>query len=131
MIGELRKHMGEHEHDLSDIKITPENYAEFICILSEGKINSSAAQTVLAEMYKAGGDPSQIIEEKDLAQMDNSDELEKIVEQVLSENQKAVDDYKKGETQIMGFLIGRIKQHFPSSDTNQIKKALETSILNT
>ncbi|OGH51359.1 MAG: hypothetical protein A3G13_01755 [Candidatus Levybacteria bacterium RIFCSPLOWO2_12_FULL_37_7] len=61
----------------------------------------------------------------------NPDELEKIVEQVLSENQKAVDDYKKGETQIMGFLIGRIKQHFPSSDTNQIKKALETSILNT
>ncbi|HAT74306.1 MAG: Aspartyl/glutamyl-tRNA(Asn/Gln) amidotransferase subunit B [Candidatus Moranbacteria bacterium GW2011_GWF2_36_839] len=107
MIGELRKHMGEHEHDLSDIKITPENYAEFICILSEGKINSSAAQTVLAEMYKAGGDPSQIIEEKNLAQMDNSDELEKIVEEVLAKNEKSVVDFKAGKENALKFLIGQ------------------------
>ncbi len=107
MIGELRRHMGEHEHDLAEIKITPENYAEFICILSCGKINSSAAQTVLAEMYKAGGDPSQIIEEKNLAQMDNSDELEKIVEEVLAKNEKSVVDFKAGKENALKFLLGQ------------------------
>ncbi|MFZ2975478.1 MAG: Asp-tRNA(Asn)/Glu-tRNA(Gln) amidotransferase subunit GatB [Candidatus Moraniibacteriota bacterium] len=108
IIGELRRHMGEHEHDLADIKITPENYAELICILSCGKINSSAAQTVLAEMYKAGGDPSQIIEEKNLAQMDNSDELEKIIEEVLAKNEKSVTDFKSGKENALKFLIGQI-----------------------
>ena len=111
MIGELRKHMGEHEHDLADIKITPENYAEFICILSEGKINSSAAQTVLAEMYKTGGDPSQIIEEKNLAQMDDSDELEKIVEEVLAKNEKSVADFRAGKENASKFLIGQVMAH--------------------
>ncbi len=108
MIGELRRHMGEHGHDLADIKIMPENYAEFICILSEGKINSSAAQTVLAEMYKTGGDPSQIIEEKNLAQMDNSDELEKIIDEVLVKNEKSVVDFKAGKENALKFLIGQV-----------------------
>lgn len=108
IIGELRRHMGEHEHNLVDIKITPENYAEFICILSAGKINSSAAQTVLAEMYKAGGDPSQIIEEKNLAQMDNSDELEKIIKEVLAKNEKSVVDFKTGKENALKFLIGQV-----------------------
>jgi len=108
IIGELRRHMGEHEHNLADIKITPENYAELICILSCGKINSSAAQTVLAEMYKTGGDPSQIIEEKNLVQMDNSDELEKIIEEVLAKNEKSVADFKAGKENALKFLIGQV-----------------------
>ena len=111
IIGELRKHMGEHEHDLSDIKITPENYAEFICILASGKINSSAAQTVLAEMYKTGGDPSQIIEEKNLAQMDNLEELEKIIDEVLAKNEKSVVDFKTGKENALKFLIGQVMAH--------------------
>lgn len=107
IITELRKHLQEKNENLKDIKITPENYAEFICILSEGKINSSAAQIVLAEMYKTGGDPSQIIEEKNLTQMDNSEELEKIVEEVLVKNEKSVADFRAGKENALKFLIGQ------------------------
>ena len=64
LISEVRKHLAENNHDIRDIKITPENYAELIGIVADGKINSSAAQTVLKEMYHTGGDPSQIIDEK-------------------------------------------------------------------
>ena len=108
LITELRKHMMEGGHKIQDLKITPENYAEFICILSSGKINSSAAQTVLAEMYKNGGDPSQIIESKNLAQMDNSDELEEIISEVLSKNEKSVADFKAGKENALKFLMGQV-----------------------
>jgi aspartyl-tRNA(Asn)/glutamyl-tRNA(Gln) amidotransferase subunit B len=108
IITELRRHMGEHEHSLADIKITPENYAEFVGIVADGKINSSAAQTVLAEMYKTGADPSQIILEKNLAQMDNSDELEKIIEEVLAKNEKSVTDFKAGKENALKFLMGQV-----------------------
>ncbi len=57
--------------------------------------------------------------------------LEKIIQGVLKENEKAVQDYKKGKTQVLGFLIGKVKQRYKNGDTNQIKKTLETSIQNT
>jgi aspartyl-tRNA(Asn)/glutamyl-tRNA(Gln) amidotransferase subunit B len=107
VIGELRRHMVLGEHKIGEIKITPENYAELICIVSSGKINSSATQTVLSEMYKTGGDPSQIIEEKNLVQMDDSVELEKIIDEVLAKNEKSVVDFKAGKENALKFLIGQ------------------------
>ena len=108
IITELRKHLQEKNENLKDIKITSENYAEFICILSSGKINSSAAQTVLAEMYKTGGDPSQIISEKNLTQMDNSEELGKAIDEVLAKNEKSIADFKAGKENALKFLIGQV-----------------------
>jgi aspartyl-tRNA(Asn)/glutamyl-tRNA(Gln) amidotransferase subunit B len=108
MIVEIRKHLAEHNHSMADLKITPENYAELICIVGSGKINSSAAQAVLLEMYKTGGDPSQIIESKNLSQMDNEGELEKIIEEVILNNEKSVSDYKAGKENALKFLTGQI-----------------------
>lgn len=55
-------------------------------------------------------------------------ELEKIIQKVLSENQKAVLDYKNGKTQILGFLLGQIFKHFPKGDKNLIKNKLEEEL---
>jgi len=108
IIVEIRKHLSEHNHSMADLKITPENYAELICIVGSGKINSSAAQTVLAEMYKTGGDPSQIIESKNLGQLDDDSELEKIVEGVIRNNEKSVSDFKAGKENALKFLTGQV-----------------------
>ena len=108
VITELRRHMMLGGHKVQDVKITQENYAELICIVSSGKINSSAAQTVLGEMYKNGGDPSQIIKTKNLAQMDNPDELEEIIDDVLIKNEKSVADFKAGKENALKFLMGQV-----------------------
>ena len=107
-ITELRRHMAEHGHDLRDIKITPENYAELIGLIADGKINSTAAQTVLAEMYRTGGDPSQIIAEKNLAQLDGGDALEKMVDAVLAKNESSVADFKNGKDNALKYLMGQV-----------------------
>jgi aspartyl-tRNA(Asn)/glutamyl-tRNA(Gln) amidotransferase subunit B len=108
IVSELRKHLIENKHDIRDIKITPENYAELIGLVADGKINSSAAQSVLREMYHTGGDPSQIIEEKNLGQMEDSSELEAAVESVLAANSKSVEDYKAGKQNALQFLVGQV-----------------------
>lgn len=107
IITELRKHLTEHGHSIKDIEITPENYAELICFVASGKINSSAAQVVLAQMYKTGGDPSQIIEEKNLAQVSDEGELLKIIDEIVAKNQKSAEDYKNGKENALKFLIGQ------------------------
>src|SRR3989344_8446560 len=51
-------------------------------------------------------------------------ELEKIVKEILEKNPKAIEDYKKGKVQVIAFLTGMVKKHFPKGDTNQIREAL-------
>ncbi|MBU2028350.1 Asp-tRNA(Asn)/Glu-tRNA(Gln) amidotransferase subunit GatB [Patescibacteria group bacterium] len=108
IVSELQKHLIKNNETVKDIKITPENYAELIVIIASGKINSSAAQTVLEEMYRTGGDPSQIIETKGLLQMDDENELNKIVEKVLADNEASVKDYQSGKTNALQFLVGQV-----------------------
>jgi aspartyl-tRNA(Asn)/glutamyl-tRNA(Gln) amidotransferase subunit B len=108
MVSELQKHMVENKETIRDIKITPENYAELVAIVADGKIGSSAAQTVLEEMYKTGGDPSQIIETKNLLQVSDEGVLAEIVEAVLVKNEKSVADYKAGKQNALQFLMGQV-----------------------
>ncbi|MGW8184672.1 MAG: Asp-tRNA(Asn)/Glu-tRNA(Gln) amidotransferase subunit GatB [Candidatus Moraniibacteriota bacterium] len=117
---EIRKHLVECQEKICDIKIKPENYAELIGIVADGKINSSAAQIVLEEMYKNGTDPSQIIEDKNLSQMDNSAELEQAVDKILAENQASVDDYKGGKENAFKFLMGQIMKETKGKANPQI-----------
>lgn len=109
MLTEVRKHLSERGEDVSTIPFTPENYAEFIALVADGKINSSAAQTVLAEMYRGGdNDPSHIVDRLNLAQMSDTGELETMVDQVISQNEKSVADFKSGKENALQFLMGQV-----------------------
>ncbi len=92
---------------VSNCKITPENFAEFITMIYEGKISSSGAQAMLEEMFATGGDPSNILDEKGLAQVSDEGEIEKIIDEVIKNNQKSVEDYKSGKEVALKFLVGQ------------------------
>lgn len=55
-------------------------------------------------------------------------ELEKIIQQVLSQNQKAVRDYKKGKEQALMFLVGQVKRMHEHVDTHRIIDIIKRSI---
>jgi len=88
--------------------ITPENFAEFLTLIYRGEISSKIAKFILQEMFSTGADPSHIIEEKGLSQISDEAEIEKIVGEVISKNQKAVEDFKKGKSNAFQFLVGQI-----------------------
>jgi len=108
LLTETQKSLFEKGLDIEDIKITPENFAELIKIVYKKEVNSSTAQAVLSEMFEKGGDPSQIIKEKGLAQTNNEEELDQIAEKVIAENSKSVEDYKKGKENAIKFLMGQV-----------------------
>lgn len=89
-------------------KISPENFAEFIALIYKGEISSKIAKIVLDEMFRNGGDPSQIIADKGLAMVSDAGAIKAIVEKVLSSEPAAVNDYKKGKASAFQFLIGKV-----------------------
>lgn len=108
LINEVFKHLKADGLDIKDLKITPENFAEFICLVYQGKVNSSAAQTILAQMVKKGGDPTNIMAELGLEQIDDKAALEKIVVEIVDKNQKQVAEYKAGKTNVLQFMVGQV-----------------------
>ena len=108
IITHLHKIMGDNKIKIKNLKITAENFAELIKMVHLGEINSSVAQTILEEMFKTGGDPSHIAEEKDLRQVSDSGELKNIVSKVLADNPSAVEDFKAGKENAIKFLMGQV-----------------------
>jgi aspartyl-tRNA(Asn)/glutamyl-tRNA(Gln) amidotransferase subunit B len=90
-----------------EIKITAENFAELIYLTFIGEISSSGTQEVLKEMFKIGGDPSQIIESKNLKQLSKEEDLNKIAEKIIKNNPQPVEDYKQGKEIALQFLVGQ------------------------
>lgn len=107
ILNELQKLLYLGKVDVSRCKITPENFAEFIVMIHQGKISSSGAQAMLAEMFATGGDPSNILEEKELGQVSDESEIEKVADAVIKNNPKSVGDYKNGKEAALKFLIGQ------------------------
>jgi len=107
-------------------KITPENFAEFISLINQGEISSSAADVVLREMQKTGGDPSQIIGEKDLRQ---TSDLDNIIQKVIKNNPKPVQDYQAGKQEALKFLIGQIMKETKGKANPQEARKLLIKLL--
>lgn len=92
----------------AEFKVTPENFAEFITMISAGDISSKIAKTVLEVMMESGQDPSQIIEERGLSQVSDEGELSALIAKIIENNAKAVADYASGKENAFQYLTGQI-----------------------
>ena len=107
LLSELFKHLKADNKTIVDIDVTPENFAELITLVYQDKINSSAGQKILEVMYANGGDPTHIMKDLGLEQMDNRGELENIIKAILEKNPKQVEDYKNGKEALSQFFVGQ------------------------
>lgn len=129
LITELQKLLKINNKELENLKITPENFAEFIVITKKGEISSSGAQAVLAEMFKTGADPSHVIESQDLRQVSDTGEIEKIAQDVISNNPDPVADFKAGKAQAMQFLVGQVMKVSKGKANPSMAREILTKII--
>lgn len=107
ILRDLMHYLYENKLELSHTTLSPEKFAEFISVIDQGIINSKVAQDVFIEMMKSGNYPTQIIQEKNLKQIDSKDELEKIVQEVINANPESVAKYKAGNERLFMFFVGQ------------------------
>ena len=108
MINKIMPILEETQADIKNLKMKPENFAELMALLFAKKINNNAGLEILQEMIKSGADPSHLIKEKNLGQISDTKELEKIIDQVINDNPKPVEDYKNGKENAIKSLIGQV-----------------------
>ena len=107
LTSDLRGVMAEQGIDFRENKLTPENFADLIELISHGKISSRTAKDLLREMADKGGDPNTLLQEKGLEQISDERELAAVVKKIIEANPAAVSDYKKGKETALQFLVGK------------------------
>ena len=130
ILGEISKVLNEESLTISELNITSKKLAELIKEIEKGTISNTAAKKVFDEILETGKEVADIIKEKGLAQVNDEDEIKKIVEEVLNQNQKSIEDYKNGKTNALGFLVGQVMKASKGKANPQIINKLIIEALN-
>lgn len=93
---------------IKEINITPENFAEFLHMIGTEKINSANAQKLLQLMVDTGADPSHIMEDHNLGQMNDPGALSALVSEIISQNPDQVLQIKNGKLPLIKWFVGVI-----------------------
>lgn len=107
LLGDISRIMNEKGTDGLDIPIKPEAMVEFIKLIEKGTISNTAGKKVIEQMYETGKAPEAIIKEQGLEQVSDASALDGIVQEVIKSNPKPIEDYKRGKTNVMGYLVGQ------------------------
>ncbi|MBT3413182.1 MAG: hypothetical protein HN424_03885, partial [Candidatus Jacksonbacteria bacterium] len=124
LINNLAKLLNESNTKLKDTKITPENFAELLALVFEKKVNSTAAQTILDELFKTGNDPASIVQEQGLEQVSDIGELDSIIKKAIDANTDVVKDYKSGKENAVMFLVGAVMKESKGKANPQVVKEM-------
>lgn len=99
----------ERELTVEEIPITPKHLAELITLIKKGTISGKIAKKVIVKMFdEPEKSPQTIVEENGWAQMNDTAELESIIEKIVEDNPKSVEDIKGGNQKAYGFLTGQV-----------------------
>lgn len=105
---DFTKKLNDAEIEITDCKITPENLAHLIMLIDKGTISSKIAKKVFDEMFETGKDANKIVEDNGMVQMSDEGAIKEIVEKVVKNNPKSIEDYKAGKDRALGFLVGQV-----------------------
>ncbi|MBC7445385.1 MAG: Asp-tRNA(Asn)/Glu-tRNA(Gln) amidotransferase subunit GatB, partial [Polaromonas sp.] len=108
VMGELARRLNAEEKSLDDSAVSPAQLAQLIIRIADGTVSNNAARQVFDALWNGDGDGvDALIEAKGLRQMNDTGELEKIIDAVLAANTKNVEEVRAGNSKAFNALVGQ------------------------
>jgi aspartyl-tRNA(Asn)/glutamyl-tRNA(Gln) amidotransferase subunit B len=108
IMGEVSRRLNAGEMTIEQAPVSAAQLAVLIGRISDNTISNNAARQVFEGLWNGDGDVDAIIESKGLKQMNDTGELEKIIDEVLAANSKNVEEFKAGNAKALNGLVGPI-----------------------
>ena len=109
VMGEVSRRLNAADIGIEQAPVSAAQLAALIGRISDNTISNSAARQVFDGLWSGeGADVDALIEAKGLKQMNDSGELEKIIDDVLAANPKNVQEFKAGNAKALNGLVGPI-----------------------
>lgn len=108
LMGEVSAYLNSEKLELHDTELTPENLAGMIALIQDGTISSKMAKKVFRELITKGGNAQEVVEANGWIQLSDPSKLLPIINEILDNNTKSIEDFKNGKDRAVGFLVGQI-----------------------
>ncbi len=108
IMGEVSRRLNASELTIEQAPVSAAQLAALIGRISDNTISNNAARQVFEGLWNQEGEVDGIIEAKGLKQMNDTGELEKIIDDVLAANPKNVEEFKAGNAKALNGLVGPI-----------------------
>lgn len=97
--------------------------------IDEGKISSKSAKDVLDRLLEEqGGDVDALIEQMGLSQVNDTEAIVKVIEEVLKNNADKVLEYKNGKDKLFGFFVGQAMKNLKGANPSVVNAILKEKL---
>jgi len=108
LLDEFSRLLNATNTEISDSRVSPEQLCQLLNLIQKGSISGTSAKLVFEEMFNTGRDAADIITQRGLSQISDTQVVREVISQVIQANTQAVADYKAGKTKSLTFLIGQV-----------------------
>ena len=121
----LRELPADDDAAVAACPISPARLAGLLALIEDGTISGKIAKDVFEKMFRTGEDARTIVDREGLTQVADAGELGTVVDQILAQNPKVVEDWRGGKKAALGFLVGQVMK----STQGKANPALVNSLL--
>ena len=93
---------------VKDYPVTSDNLRDLLLYVMDETISSKQAKEVFERMWENKENPRDIIENEGMKQISDINELDKIVDNIIKNNYKSVNEYQSGKDKLLGFFVGQV-----------------------
>jgi aspartyl-tRNA(Asn)/glutamyl-tRNA(Gln) amidotransferase subunit B len=108
LISDFQGILNTEKRSIEEVPFKAGLLVEMLKLMDEGTISIRIAKEIFPEIVLKGVSPQEIIEKRGLLQITDEAEIRKVVEEVIKEEAKSVEQYLKGKEKAMGYLMGQI-----------------------
>jgi len=108
VIGDLAGALNAAGKDITESPVSAKSLAELVALMKKGELSGKLAKDIFPKMFATGEAPSSIMDREGLRQNSDTGALEKIVDEILANNPKQVEQFRGGKTTVLGFLVGQV-----------------------
>lgn len=133
MLGDLSAALNKEGIPVSQSPVEPQNLAGLVARITDGTLSSKLGKQVFEALWRGEGSADQIIEARGLRQVSDTGALEKLVADVMSENQDQVAQYRAADSskqkKLIGFFVGQIMKASKGQANPQLINKILTEAL--
>lgn len=108
VMGEVSRYLNDQDLSITNSKVSADALALLIKRITDNTISNKIAKTVFEAMWNDGGTADEIIDAKGLKQISDTGELEGIIDQLLADHPKQLEELKSGKDKMLGFFVGQV-----------------------
>jgi len=120
----------DRNQTIRETLLTAERFARVLSMLEKDMINAHAAKEVLLRLLSSKETPEEIVEKGRFRQVSDTTELEALIDRIIAEHPSDVEDFRKGNAKVMGFLMGLAMKASQSKANPKLLKEIFTKRLN-